>query len=182
MRCRIGWPDCPGWGTGCGRCSRNGAGIPRRCAARSPHWMEARTGEILDILGDVGRNAGKLALALFTVFFLYRDGESLRRAGQAGIAALPRPARRRLHCRGRDHDQGGGVGAGGDRAGAGRAGRSRLLVGRTGCAGAAWRGNRDGRHAAFRRTVRVGIDRHLAAGQRRTDRRASACCCGGRWW
>jgi predicted PurR-regulated permease PerM len=40
-------------------------------------WMEARTGEILDILGDVGRNAGKLALALFTVFFLYRDGESL---------------------------------------------------------------------------------------------------------
>ena len=42
-------------------------------------WMEVRTGEILNILGDVGRNAGKLALALFTVFFLYRDGESLVR-------------------------------------------------------------------------------------------------------
>jgi predicted PurR-regulated permease PerM len=40
-------------------------------------WMEARTGEILDILGDVGRNAGKLALTLFTVFFLYRDGDVL---------------------------------------------------------------------------------------------------------
>jgi len=42
-------------------------------------WMEARTGEILNIVGDVGRNAGKLAFALFTVFFLYRDGESLVR-------------------------------------------------------------------------------------------------------
>jgi predicted PurR-regulated permease PerM len=41
--------------------------------------VEVRTGEILNILGDVGRNAGKLALALFTVFFLYRDGESLVR-------------------------------------------------------------------------------------------------------
>ncbi len=50
---------------------------PAALRGQIAHWMEARTGEILDILGDVGRNAGKLALALFTVFFLYRDGESL---------------------------------------------------------------------------------------------------------
>ena len=50
---------------------------PAAVRGRIGDWMEARTGEILDILGDVGRNAGKLALALFTVFFLYRDGESL---------------------------------------------------------------------------------------------------------
>jgi predicted PurR-regulated permease PerM len=52
---------------------------PAALRAQIAGWIEARTGEILDILGDVGRNVGKLALALFTVFFLYRDGESLVR-------------------------------------------------------------------------------------------------------
>jgi len=52
---------------------------PAALRAQIGNWMEARTGEILNLLGDVGRNAGKRALALFTVFFLYRDGESLVR-------------------------------------------------------------------------------------------------------
>ena len=55
---------------------------PGALRAQIASWMEARTGEILNILGDVGRNAGKLALALFTVFFLYRDGDSLARQGR----------------------------------------------------------------------------------------------------
>ena len=40
-------------------------------------WMEERTGELLNLLGGVGRNAAKLGFALLTVFFFYRDGESL---------------------------------------------------------------------------------------------------------
>ncbi|MBL8338734.1 MAG: AI-2E family transporter [Rhodoferax sp.] len=40
-------------------------------------WMEQRTGEVLNLLGGVGRNAARLGLALLTVLFLYRDGEQL---------------------------------------------------------------------------------------------------------
>ena len=40
-------------------------------------WMEERTGELLHLLGGVGRNAAKLGFALLTVFFFYRDGETL---------------------------------------------------------------------------------------------------------
>jgi len=40
-------------------------------------WIEQRTGEVLDLLGGVGRNAARLGLALLTVLFLYRDGEAL---------------------------------------------------------------------------------------------------------
>ena len=40
-------------------------------------WMEERTGELLNLLGGVGRNAAKLGFALLTVFFFYRDGETL---------------------------------------------------------------------------------------------------------
>jgi predicted PurR-regulated permease PerM len=41
------------------------------------HWIEQRTGEVLEVLGGVGRNAARLGLALLTVLFLYRDGENL---------------------------------------------------------------------------------------------------------
>jgi predicted PurR-regulated permease PerM len=50
---------------------------PSILRAQIAQWLEARTGEILNLLGDVGRNAGKFAFALITLFFLYRDGESL---------------------------------------------------------------------------------------------------------
>lgn len=40
-------------------------------------WVEQRTGELLELLGGVGRNAAKLGFALLTVLFLYRDGETL---------------------------------------------------------------------------------------------------------
>ena len=40
-------------------------------------WVEQRTGELLELLGGVGRNTAKLGFALLTVLFLYRDGETL---------------------------------------------------------------------------------------------------------
>ncbi len=40
-------------------------------------WVEARAAESLNVVGGVGRNAAKLAFALITVFFLYRDGEQV---------------------------------------------------------------------------------------------------------
>jgi predicted PurR-regulated permease PerM len=40
-------------------------------------WMRDRVNWLLNIVGGVGRNAVKLALALVTVFFIYRDGERL---------------------------------------------------------------------------------------------------------
>ena len=53
--------------------------------ARSPaalreqigEWVEQRTSELLGVLGGVGRNTAKFGLALVTVLFLYRDGETL---------------------------------------------------------------------------------------------------------
>jgi len=40
-------------------------------------WLDQGTGELLKILGGVGRNTAKLGFALVTVFFFYRDGERL---------------------------------------------------------------------------------------------------------
>lgn len=40
-------------------------------------WAEPWVGEFAAALGDVGRNAVKFGLALFTAFFLYRDGEEV---------------------------------------------------------------------------------------------------------
>jgi predicted PurR-regulated permease PerM len=50
---------------------------PTVLRAQVGEWLEAGRGEILNVLGDVGRNAGKLGFALVTLFFFYRDGESL---------------------------------------------------------------------------------------------------------
>lgn len=38
-------------------------------------WVEQGGGDLLDLLGGVGRNAAKLGIALLTALFLYRDGE-----------------------------------------------------------------------------------------------------------
>jgi predicted PurR-regulated permease PerM len=40
-------------------------------------WVDQRAGELLDLLGGVGRNVVKLGLALVTILFMYRDGETL---------------------------------------------------------------------------------------------------------
>ncbi len=50
---------------------------PEVIRAQATRWLENRSGEIVNIFGDVGRNAGKFGFALLTLFFLYRDGDSL---------------------------------------------------------------------------------------------------------
>ena len=40
-------------------------------------WAEQWLGELGELIGGVGRNALKLGFALLTIFFVYRDGESL---------------------------------------------------------------------------------------------------------
>ncbi len=50
---------------------------PEVIRAQATRWLENRSGEIVDVFGDVGRNAGKFGFALLTLFFLYRDGDSL---------------------------------------------------------------------------------------------------------
>jgi len=52
---------------------------PAALRTQIAHWVEGRAGQMLDILGGVGRNAGKFGFSLFAVFFLYRDGERLMR-------------------------------------------------------------------------------------------------------
>jgi predicted PurR-regulated permease PerM len=56
-----------------GELSRN----PDSMREQVSRWLEQSTGELLGVLGGVGRNAGKLAFALVTVYFFYRDGEKL---------------------------------------------------------------------------------------------------------
>ncbi len=58
------------------------AGDPAAVRAQIALWVEQRTGEILNLLGGVGRNAAKFGLALIAVFFLYRDGENLLHQAQ----------------------------------------------------------------------------------------------------
>lgn len=50
---------------------------PAGVRAQLAHWVEARADESLAVIGGVGRNAAKLAFALITVFFFYRDGEKV---------------------------------------------------------------------------------------------------------
>ena len=53
------------------------AGNPEALRQQVGEWVEQRTSDLFDLLGGVGRNAAKLGFALLTVFFLYRDGETL---------------------------------------------------------------------------------------------------------
>ena len=41
-------------------------------------WFQRAGGDLVGLLGDVGRNVVKLIFALITLFFFYRDGENLR--------------------------------------------------------------------------------------------------------
>jgi predicted PurR-regulated permease PerM len=47
---------------------------PESFRVRLAEWAGGGADYLVAMIGDVGRNAGKLGLALFTVFFVYRDG------------------------------------------------------------------------------------------------------------
>jgi len=51
------------------------AGGPAATKELFGDWVRQWNSQLLDMLGGVGRNAAKFGFALFTVFFLYRDGE-----------------------------------------------------------------------------------------------------------
>jgi predicted PurR-regulated permease PerM len=40
-------------------------------------WIQTSSSELAAMAGGIGRNVGKLLTAMFTVFFLYRDGDTL---------------------------------------------------------------------------------------------------------
>src|SRR5579863_1165459 len=40
-------------------------------------WLQGWASHLPDVLGSIGRNIGKVSLAVLTLFFLYRDGDSL---------------------------------------------------------------------------------------------------------
>jgi len=52
-------------------------GDPVLLKAELARWAERWGGPLAEVVGDVGRNAVKLGVALFTAFFCYRDGENL---------------------------------------------------------------------------------------------------------
>jgi predicted PurR-regulated permease PerM len=45
-------------------------------------WLQRGAGYLPGVLGTIGRNLGRLALTVFTLFFFYRDGDSLVRQGR----------------------------------------------------------------------------------------------------
>ncbi len=55
---------------------------PEQMRAQVTGWVRAGAEGLIALLGDVGRNAVKFGFALFTVFFLYRDGEQVLEQAQ----------------------------------------------------------------------------------------------------
>jgi predicted PurR-regulated permease PerM len=51
------------------------SGDPAALRGQIAQWLEQRADDVFNLLGGVGRNAGKFGFALMAVFFLYRDGE-----------------------------------------------------------------------------------------------------------
>jgi predicted PurR-regulated permease PerM len=45
-------------------------------------WLQLGAGYLPGVLGTIGSNLGRLALTVFTLFFFYRDGDSLVRQGR----------------------------------------------------------------------------------------------------
>ncbi len=53
------------------------SGDPGKVQANISRLVEQRAGNVLNFLGGIGQNAAKFGLSLVTVFFFYRDGESI---------------------------------------------------------------------------------------------------------
>ena len=48
-------------------------------------WLQRSTLQVTAVLGRLGRGAAKLLITLLTAFFLYRDGDGLRRQGRRAL-------------------------------------------------------------------------------------------------
>ncbi|SAL64066.1 membrane protein [Caballeronia terrestris] len=60
-------------------------GDPAAVRAQLTQWAEQWMDEVGQFVGGVGRNAAKLGFALVTLFFLYRDGESIVNQGRRAL-------------------------------------------------------------------------------------------------
>lgn len=70
---------------------------PQRVTDRIGGILQRQSGALLGLLGDAGRNALKLGLALITVLFLFRDGERLvKQLHRALLRVVGPPADRYL--------------------------------------------------------------------------------------
>ena len=50
---------------------------PEVLTARATEWFKARIGDIATVAGQIGKNLGKMFIALIALFFVYRDWERL---------------------------------------------------------------------------------------------------------
>jgi predicted PurR-regulated permease PerM len=50
---------------------------PEVLTAQAAEWFKARIGDIASVAGQIGKNLGKMFIALITLFFVYRDWEHL---------------------------------------------------------------------------------------------------------
>ncbi|MBK9184921.1 MAG: AI-2E family transporter [Moraxellaceae bacterium] len=51
-------------------------------------WFQKGFGAAAQVAGSIGKNLGKLSMAIFTLFFFYRDGQSIMRQIQQGLTVL----------------------------------------------------------------------------------------------
>lgn len=50
---------------------------PEVITAEVAEWLQARTGDLAALAGQIGKNLGKMVIALIALFFVYRDWEHL---------------------------------------------------------------------------------------------------------
>lgn len=61
---------------------------PEVLTARATEWFKARIGDIATVAGQIGKNLGKMFIALIALFFVYRDWESLSAQVRHVLAGL----------------------------------------------------------------------------------------------
>jgi predicted PurR-regulated permease PerM len=64
------------------------SGGPAVLSSQMAGWIQSWASEITAMLGGVGRSIGKLLIVMFTLFFFYRDGESIRRQCRLVVTKL----------------------------------------------------------------------------------------------
>lgn len=64
------------------------SGGPAALSKQIAGWVQSWASEITGLVGGVGRGLGKLVLVMFTLFFLYRDGEYLRRQSRLVVTKV----------------------------------------------------------------------------------------------
>jgi len=64
------------------------SGEPAVLGKQVASWLQSWSSELTGLLGGVGRGIGKLLLVMLTVFFFYRNGESIRSNGRLFVTRV----------------------------------------------------------------------------------------------